>query len=134
MALRHWYGEVRSLFVGERFPATLSAGLAMNIQKAIEERLKRLRELGDRMAASGDASLFDRWGAMEQVLRERGEQRGDDRLRESLQGTISKTIASTGKDYIFAIKSLSAEASRQGTAWLQGIVDAAVAAAIKPLE
>jgi bifunctional UDP-N-acetylglucosamine pyrophosphorylase / glucosamine-1-phosphate N-acetyltransferase len=134
MALRQWYGEVRSLFVGERFPETLSAGLAMNIQKGIEERLKRLRELGDRMAASGDASLFDRWGVMEQALRERGEQLGDDQLRESFQGIISKTIASTGKDYIFVIKSLSGEASRQGTAWLQGIVDTSVEAALGALK
>ena len=98
-------------------------GSLLNVQKAIDERMKRLRELGDKMAAAGDPSLFERWPAIEQVLAARNEHRGNDRLRESFQEKTSKAIESAGKDYIAVIKGLSAEESEQGTAWLQGIVD-----------
>jgi bifunctional UDP-N-acetylglucosamine pyrophosphorylase / glucosamine-1-phosphate N-acetyltransferase len=134
IALRHWYREVRSLFVGKRFPEPLLVGLLLNLQKAIDERTGRLKELGDKMAASGDPSLYNRWAAIGQVLRDRLEQRGDDRLRESFQGIISEAIASYGKDYLEVIKGLSGEEASQGTAWLQGIVDTTVEAALGALK
>jgi UDP-N-acetylglucosamine/UDP-N-acetylgalactosamine diphosphorylase len=134
MALRHWHREVRSLFVGERFPGPLLAGLTLNMQKAVDERTKRLKELGDKMAASGDTSLCERWQAVEQVLTARNEHSGNDRLRESFLEKTSKAIASAGKDYIAVIKSLSAEESGEGTAWLQGIVDDTVDAAFGALK
>jgi len=134
MALRHWYREVRSLFVGERFPEPLLAGLKMNVQRAVDERTKRLKQLGEKMAASGDPSLFERWPAIEQVLAARNENRGNDRLRESFQKKTSGAIEFAGKDYIALIKGLSAEDSAQGTAWLQGIVNETVDAALNALK
>jgi UDP-N-acetylglucosamine/UDP-N-acetylgalactosamine diphosphorylase len=134
LALRQWYREVRSLFVGERFPEPLLAGLMLNIQKVIDERTKRLKEFGDKMAASGDPSLFERWPAIEQVLADRNEHRGNDRLRESIQEKTSKARASVGKNYLAVIKALSGEESGQGTAWLQGIVDETVEAALGALK
>jgi UDP-N-acetylglucosamine/UDP-N-acetylgalactosamine diphosphorylase len=134
MALRHWYREVRSLFVGERFPEPLLAGLILNIHKGIDERTKRLKELGEKMAASGDALLFERWPAIEQVLAVGNEHRGNDRLRESFQEKTFRAIESAGKDYIAVIKGLSVEDSGQGSAWLQGIVDEAAEAALGALK
>ena len=134
MALRHWYRDVRSLFVGDRFPELLLAGLTLNVQKGIDERTKRLKELGDKMAVSGDPSLLERWPAVAQVLAARNENRGNDRLRESFQEKTSKAIASIGKDYIAVIKGLPAEESGQGTAWLQGVVDETVEAALAALK
>jgi len=134
MALRHWYREVRSLFVGERFPEPMLAGLKMNVQRAVDERTKRLKQLGEKMAASGDPSLFERWPAIEQVLAARNEHRGNDRLRESFQKKTSGAIEFAGKDYIALIKGLSAEDSAQGTAWLQGIVNETVDAALNALK
>ena len=133
-ALRHWYREVRSLFVGERFPEPLLAGLKMNAQRAVDERTKRLKELGDKMAASGDPSLLERWPSVEQALAARNEHRGNDRLRESFQEKTSRAIESAGKDYITVIKGLPAEESEPGTAWLQGIVDETVEAALDALK
>jgi len=106
----------------------------LNIQKVIDERTKRLKEFGDKMAASGDPSLFERWPAIEQVLADRNEHRGNDRLRELFQEKTSKAIASVGKDYIAVIKALSGEESEQGTAWLQGMVDETVEAALGALK
>jgi len=134
LALRQWYREVRSLFVGERFPEPLLAGLTLNMQKAIDERTKRLKEFGDKMAASGDPSLFERWPAIEQVLAARNEHRGNDRLRELFQEKTSKAVASVGKNYIAVIKALSGEESEQGTGWLQGMVDETVEAAVGALK
>jgi UDP-N-acetylglucosamine/UDP-N-acetylgalactosamine diphosphorylase len=134
ISLKAWYRDVRSLFVGDRFPELLLAGLTLNVQKGIDERMKRLRELGDKMAAAGDPSLFERWLAIEQALAARNEHRGNDRLRESFQRIISKTIESAGKDYIAVIKGLSGEESGQGTAWLQGVVDETVEVALAALK
>ena len=134
MALRHWYREVRSLFVGERFPESLLAGLKMNVERAVDERTKRLKQLGEKMAASGDPSLFERWPAIEQALAARNEHRGNDRLRESFQKKTSGAIEFAGKDYIALLKGLSAEDSAQGTAWLQGIVDETVQVALAALK
>jgi UDP-N-acetylglucosamine/UDP-N-acetylgalactosamine diphosphorylase len=134
LALKVWYREARSLFVGERFPEPLLAGLILNIRKAIDERTKRLKELGEKLAASGDALLLERWPAIEQILAARNEHRGNDRLRESFQENISKAVESAGKDYISVIKGLSGEESGQGTAWLQGIVDETVEAALDALK
>jgi bifunctional UDP-N-acetylglucosamine pyrophosphorylase / glucosamine-1-phosphate N-acetyltransferase len=134
IALRHWYREVRSLFVGERFPEPLLAGLMLNAQRAVDERTKRLKELGDKMAASGDPSLLGRWPSIEQALAARNEHRGNDRLRESFQEKTSRAIESAGKDYITVIKGLPAEESEPGTAWLQGVVDETVAAGLAALK
>lgn len=133
MALRQWYRNVRALFRGERFPELLLEGLVMNINSAIDERTKQLKGFGDKMAASGATTLFERWSAIEQVLSSRREHAGNDHLRESFLEKISKTIQSEGCDYIAVIKSLSGEAAGQGTAWLQGIVDDTVEAALNAL-
>jgi UDP-N-acetylglucosamine/UDP-N-acetylgalactosamine diphosphorylase len=134
ISLKAWYRDVRSLFVGDRFPELLLAGLTLNVQKGIDERMKRLRELGDKMAAAGDPSLFERWLAIEQALAARNEHRGNDRLRESFQRIISKTIESAGKDYIAVIKGLSGEELEQGTALLQGVVDETVEVTLAALK
>jgi hypothetical protein len=47
---------------------------------------------------------------------------------------MTSMLAREGKDYLAVIEALSPQTSGQGTAWLQGIVDDTVAAALKPLE
>ena len=42
LALEKWYHEVRSLFVGARFPEALHKGLCTNIRSAVDERTSRL--------------------------------------------------------------------------------------------
>jgi hypothetical protein len=134
MALHQWYRRVRSLFVGQRFPETLLAGLLENSRRVVAERTRRLKELGDKMAQCGDSSLSNRWPAMDEALHSRLGSEGDLRLCDSFLEAITSLLGREGKDYLAVIKALSPQATEQGTAWLQGIVDDTVAAALKPLE
>jgi bifunctional UDP-N-acetylglucosamine pyrophosphorylase / glucosamine-1-phosphate N-acetyltransferase len=134
MALQQWYREVRALVVGEKFPEALHQGLLCNIDAALKERVRRLKELAGKLAGSGDTRLHERWPAVEENLISQRENTGDHRLRESFLEKVASTIARAGKHYITMIQALSVEEAGQGTAWLQGIVDEAVAAALKPLE
>jgi UDP-N-acetylglucosamine/UDP-N-acetylgalactosamine diphosphorylase len=134
MALHQWYRRVRSLFVGQRFPETLLAGLLENSRLAVAERTRRLKELGDKMAQSGDGAFSERWPALDEALHRRLDSTGDLRMCESFLEAVTSMLGREGKDYLAVIKALSPQATEQGTAWLQGIIDDTVAAALKPLE
>jgi len=134
MALHQWYHRVRSLFVGQRFPETLLAGLLENSRLAVAERTRRLKELGDKMAQSGDGAFSERWPALDEALHRQLDSTGDLRMCESFLEAVTSMLGREGKDYLAVIQALSPQATEQGTAWLQGIVDDTVAAALKPLE
>jgi hypothetical protein len=134
MALHQWYRRVRSLFVGQRFPEALLAGLLENSRLAVAERTQRLKELGDKMAQSGDGAFAERWPALDEALHRQLDSTGDLRMCESFLEAVTSMLGREGKDYLAVIKALSPQATEQGTAWLQGIVDDTVAAALKPLE
>jgi len=134
LALRQWYREVRALFVGEKFPKALLDGLLYNIDSAIAERMRRLKEYSEKLKAGRDSTLSDVWPVVEQELSVQQEARGDQRLSDSFKEKLVETISRNGKNYLNAIKGLPAAEARQGTAWLQGIVDAAVDAMLKPLK
>jgi UDP-N-acetylglucosamine/UDP-N-acetylgalactosamine diphosphorylase len=133
-ALLQWYRNVRALFRSQRFPDLLLEGIVMTIGSAIDERAKRLKDLAEKMAASGATTLLERWSAIEQVLASRRDHAGHDVLRESFLEKTSKAIQLEGCDYIAVIKSLSDETAGQGTAWLQGIVENTVEAALTALD
>ena len=134
MALHQWYRRVRSLFVGPRFPEALLAGLLENSRLAVAERTRRLKELGDKMAQSGDGAFSERWPALDEALHRRLDSTGDLRMCESFLEAVTSMLGREGKDYLAVIKALSPLSTEQGTAWLQGIVDDTVSAALKPLE
>jgi UDP-N-acetylglucosamine/UDP-N-acetylgalactosamine diphosphorylase len=131
LALRQWYIEVRGLFVGEKFPKALLDGLLHNVHAAIEERIRRLSELAEKMDAVRDHGLVKAWPAVEGELASQMENHGDRRNLEAFKEKILAAQSRTGKDYIAAIKALSGEDAGQGTAWLQGIVDKALDATLK---
>ena len=114
----------------EKFPETLLAGLLENSRLAVVERTRCLKELGDKMAQSGDSSLSERWPALDEVFYRQLDSEGDLRVCESFLEAMTPMLAREGKDYLAVIKALSPQASEQGTAWLQGIVDDTVAAGI----
>jgi bifunctional UDP-N-acetylglucosamine pyrophosphorylase / glucosamine-1-phosphate N-acetyltransferase len=134
IALMQWYRQVRSLFAGERFPEPLLAGLIGNLHLALEERMQRLKELAAKLSEGGDHTLRDRWPSIEEAILSRRENREDQPLREVFQGRIASAISRVGKDYLSVIKELTVAEAGQGTAWLQGIVDQTVAAALSSLE
>ena len=131
LALRQWYRQLRSLFVGEEFPEALLEGLLRNIQSAIAERLRRLKELAEKMEAGGDSTLMKAWPTVEEKLIFQHENTGDQRLRDSFLQKTASAISRAGKDYVTVIQALTPEETSQGAAWLQGIVDDAAAEAFK---
>jgi UDP-N-acetylglucosamine/UDP-N-acetylgalactosamine diphosphorylase len=132
LALRKWYEEVRVLFVCEHFPQTLLEGLLRTVQSAIDERLRRLKELAEKIkAGEGDPVLAEAWPAIEAALVAQQENMGDRRLADSFKESVLSAIDRSGKDYIAVIQALDLEQAGQGTDWLQGIVDRTVADAFK---
>lgn len=134
MALRHWYREIRELFVGREFPGALLEGLLNTVHGAIEERMRRLRELSLKMEDGGESALATAWPVLEEALMRRRESVGDVRLRDAFKETMVAAISRLGKDYIAALRALNTEAAGLGTAWLQGIVDEALSEALKAIE
>jgi UDP-N-acetylglucosamine/UDP-N-acetylgalactosamine diphosphorylase len=137
-ALRQWAIAVRSMFTGPRFPEALCAGLRQNIDAAIEERIKRLKEFYDKMdQPAGDRAGFP-WPRIEAALRAQAADPGEADLRERFQEKIAAGITRLGKDYVEVIRALPEAAAELGTRWLEGIVAraagaAADAAGIKPM-
>ena len=133
-ALRQWHLGARSLFVGVRLPEALLAGLVETLELGIAERIKRLKELGEKMERAGDNSLSSRWPAVEAALSSRFESQGDLRTREAFLEKLSQRIAGSGKGYIATVQALAPDESEMGTTWLQGIVDEASEAAVASLK
>jgi hypothetical protein len=129
MALRQWYREIRSLFVGAEFPAAILEGLALTVLRAIEERMRRLSELAEKMKDGGDMVLASVWPALEEKLMRQRDGLREIRLLDAFKEIMASNISQVGKNYMAVLKALSPEASGLGTAWLQGIVDKAAAEA-----
>jgi hypothetical protein len=92
--------------------------------------VRRLKELAGKLAEAGDKRLHESWPAIEDALSGQRDNKGDSRLRESFLEKVASAISRAGQDYITLIQAMNPEEAGQGTAWLQGIVDEAVAAAL----
>lgn len=147
-ALGQWYAQVRSLFVSEAFPQVLLDGLQEKIRMGIAERIKRLKELADKMpgsaaaylAASGESAsesllaqkkeFHENWPELAEIFKNAQIAQGNVQLRDTFLKSAEKRIQEKGKDYIPVIQSLAAEEAENGTLWLQGIVDETVNKAV----
>ncbi len=134
LALRQWYLGARALFTEGRHREALLEGLVETVELGIAERIKRLKELGEKMAQAGDDSLSVRWSAVEATLQERFDGRGDPRLREAFLEKLSRRIAGLGKNHIAVVQALAPDDSETGAAWLQGIVEETSEAALAALK
>jgi hypothetical protein len=143
-ALKTWYQEVRiRTMSADRFLKACHEGALLQIENGLKERVKRLRELAEKMpyslkragAETGEdlppeiraqqQALIDRWPEMEVRLKAGplagvGATSRDILLREWEQ-------MSGADDHIQAVNALSPESRKAGAAWLQEIVDSAVA-------
>jgi UDP-N-acetylglucosamine/UDP-N-acetylgalactosamine diphosphorylase len=142
LALRRWYLDIRIHFLGKApNDRILHEGAVEKLETALEERIKRLREVAERMPqaieiyrrlmgerASEKAirvkqDLYDRWPEMEQTFRECMDWPGDTALREIFMGAVDCVIQDRGKDYIEAIRGLRSTDAETGVSWLQGLVN-----------
>lgn len=149
IALEHWYNHVRSQFVSDDFPQLLLHGLNEKLNMAIEERNKRLKALSQKMpdsikiyqkTAKDKASplvlqqkkeFYEKWSELETTFRVHRAAADNRELREMFMEKIQVGIKTYGKDYISVIKGLDVEDAKIGTRWLQKIVDAVTAEALK---
>lgn len=140
-ALMQWYIYVRAQFISDDFPEPLFVGLKEKLNMAIDERIKRFKDLCDKMQ---NAAVSDQYLANDKlssiVVRQKHElyrmrtrleesfvelrnNAGDQVLRDFFLEKIAIGIKKWGKDYITVIKGLESKDSKTGTMWLQGIVD-----------
>lgn len=151
IALEHWYTHVRSQFIADDFPELLFDGLIEKLNMAIDERMKRLKALSQKMPDSIKAyqnfakdkasalvlqqkqELYDRWPELEASFCAQRNIACKDELRDEFLKKIRLGIKTWGQDYIAVIKGLEAGDAAIGTRWLQGIVDAVTAEAFKLL-
>ncbi|MCD6184691.1 MAG: protein GlmU [Deltaproteobacteria bacterium] len=120
IALREWYLHIRSMFVSDNFPDALLLGLNENIELALDERVKRLKEVCLKIPGS---DFYILWPKIEELLDNKKYHKGDTALRDNFLEKIYSIILQTGKNYISVIKNIETADKAKGTAWLQGIVD-----------
>ncbi|TAN35617.1 MAG: UDP-N-acetylglucosamine pyrophosphorylase [Verrucomicrobia bacterium] len=137
-ALHQWYQYVRQPVMSEdTWDAACYAGAQEQLRMALEERIKRLKELAGRMPRSielarqnesADApwlaeqeKLRHAWPTMEAVLKQA--------VPENL-GAVERDVllmdvgAINAGSYLETVRALSPAAKKAGTAWLQKIVQA----------
>jgi UDP-N-acetylglucosamine/UDP-N-acetylgalactosamine diphosphorylase len=120
MALKVWYGRVRSQFISENFSENLYEGLKTNLNSII---FKRMASLKNFCLDNSEESICQKWSEMEEVFHKLKDYEGDAEKRDAFLGRIEHAIAASGKDYISVIKGLPREVAKSGASWLQGLVD-----------
>ena len=129
-ALGQWYARVRPLFVGDDFPLPLLEGLTATLQEGIDERIRQLGRLRDKVAATASDGFpkrfADRWPAIqERIIALQGFD-GEAGERDRFLEIVANRIAATGKTYLKVIGDLAPSESEVGTRWLAGIVQKVV--------
>lgn len=148
-ALEQWYFHVRAQFISDDFPEPLMVGLKEKLSMLLDERIKRLKDLSQKMPDSiktyqkvtkenASASIlkqknefYKKWSELEEYLRSMPHMDINENIKDEFLEKVRVDIESTGKDYISVIKGLKSEDKEIGTQWLQGIVDHTVNSALK---
>ena len=142
IALKRWYLEVRSRFMGfDKMEKALFRGAIEKIDSAFKERVRRLGDVASRMPKSVDIfnktyggatsspglklkmDFYKKWPDLETAFSKVMEYTGDTSKRDQFLGIIEKAIEKRGENYIDAMKGLTPSESEAGTIWLKGIVD-----------
>lgn len=115
------------------------AGALAQLHAALDERIKRLKELAERMPCSLELArqnkqanepwfaeqekLHHGWPGMEAILKQAPTEKLGAAERDALLSDMGATNANS---YIEAIRALSPAAKKAGSAWLQKIVQATI--------
>ncbi len=141
-ALKAWYRDVRVRSMsGDAYREACHAGALARIEECLKERLKRLKELADKMnyslenarAEIGEElppairaqqqALADRWPEMDSRLAEGPPAAAGAAGRESFLKEWAQSDVSSG--HCRAVAAVTRQARTAGAAWLQEIVDSA---------
>ncbi len=136
IALMNWYRSIRSLFVSDFFSKELHAAMKETLQKAIDERVKRLDDFctkletsKQRLLSKSDGSptalslkhdaVIRKWPASKaMVLKNTME---PFQPPDSFLQAVKAGLTVFDNHYITVIKGLEEKHRSLGTAWLQGI-------------
>ena len=146
IALKHWYGQVRRLFISELFPQPLLDALQDKIGLALAERIERLEAVCLKFpdtagqsepskSAKMEAELVKRWPDLKATFLTQQTHGGAAELRDPFLKKVDQGIANFGSNYLAVIQGLDPSDSGRGTRWLQGIIDDIILAskAIMPI-
>ncbi len=140
-ALMQWYRHIRSLFISESFPDELWKGLVGTLRMGLDERIKQLNRLWEKVSASierfgnperaVDASslllqqraFVENWSGVKEILQNSLEMEGSRVLLDPFQNVIQEGIRRHGRRYLPVIQHLSPEEASLGTRWLQDFVE-----------
>jgi UDP-N-acetylglucosamine/UDP-N-acetylgalactosamine diphosphorylase len=132
-ALRQWYLQVRSCFIGNRFPKTLHDGLVSTLAKGITERVRQLEKLKDKIQAQEKSrqndlykKFYKNWSQIETKITALQDYAGVPEKMDRFSGFVHRAIQDVDRDYVAVIQSLSQEQVMVGTRWLKSIVDHAM--------
>ena len=135
-ALLAWYRFVRQMFAGDGCTLACHEGALNQLNSVLDERIKRLKELAEKMPHSLEIvraesrgvtppwcaqqeQLMKTWPAMEAALKQGPADSVGAVDRDRFLGEVG---AVKGTSYLNTIHSLNLPAKRTGTAWLQAIV------------
>ncbi len=125
-ALMQWYVHIRSLFISDDFPVALLAGLTEKLQMGIRERINRLTVFIQKAGTGKDRrndTVCNTLSAFAAGAENALFYVGDRGLRDHFISKIKSVIQQEGMDYIHVIKKIDPLVAKDGTLWLQGIVD-----------
>lgn len=141
IALLQWYTHLRSLLLCEDFPEALLEGLKITVNMGIDERVRQLKKLCEKMPEAMEiykeqtgekaselivrqkTDLFEQTSALEAAFSQLRRIEGNLQHRDTFLETIQKKAGRHGRDYIQVIKHLTSEETTAGTLWLREIVD-----------
>lgn len=137
-ALQAWYAHVRKpFFEAQSLGPLLYAGVMEQLSAAKKERLKRLKAMAEKAAASSPKKrqaasarkrreLFEKIGFIEELFTGTTPEvlAQTDEARESFLKAFDKAAGNERTNYIGTIQGLPGAASSQGVAWLNEIVSA----------
>lgn len=135
LALREWTRKIRAPLVeGDAFGRACVEGALEGLDLALKERVKRLRQLADKMEASlarstdrsaepwaGQAKLKDRWPRAEEALAALLEETASGPDADAFLEHWAKRNRAPG--YLETVRSLDQDAKEAGRRWLRGLVN-----------
>jgi UDP-N-acetylglucosamine/UDP-N-acetylgalactosamine diphosphorylase len=136
IALEQWYLHVRRMFFEhQEFGHLIFSAILENLQTAKEERIKRLKDMAAKMPESSNKEkggttilkakqeFYEKAKLLEELLTNDAAKTAGQKKRDQFLNAFVKHREETGGPYIEVIQSLIPSVSKEGTQWLDAIVD-----------
>jgi len=125
-ALEQWYRHIRQPFFSrQEFGSLIHAGALEKLAMAKAERLSRLKALVEKVPGSNAAGreLCEKIGRVCALLETEPQEDVISAARDRFLAGFNESTNGSAQDYIKAVQALPPGVAREGTAWLQMIID-----------